>query len=202
MTFLSQLDWRFAAKSFDPSSKVSEQHLQKIKDSIRMAPTSFGLQPFEVKIITDPNLLEKLKPHAWNQEQITSCSHLLVFCARTDVQTLIDRYFIEASGGKSEIREKMKGYEDMMHGALDSRSEADILLWAQKQIYIALGFAMAACAELKVDSCPIEGFVPKEFDTLLDLSKNLRSTVLLPIGSRTEDPRRAKVRVGEEEMFR
>lgn len=202
MTFLSHLDWRFAAKSFDPSSKVSEEHLQKIKDSIRMAPTSFGLQPFEVKIITDPNLLEELKPHAWNQEQITSCSHLLVFCARTDVQTLIDRYFIEASGGSPEIREKMKGYEDMMHGALDSRAEADILLWAQKQVYIALGFAMAACAELKVDSCPMEGFVSEEFDTLLNLPRNLRSTVLLPIGSRTENPSRTKVRVGEEEMFR
>lgn len=201
MTFLAHLDWRNATKDFDPSKKVSEKDLEAIKDSILMAPTSFGLQPFEVKIITDSVLLEKLKPHAWGQDQITSCSHLLVFCARTDVQDLIDRYFELASGGKSEVREKMKGYEDMMHGAMDPRSAADILLWSQKQIYIALGFSMAACAELKVDSCPMEGFVPEEFDKLLELSDNLKSTVVLPIGYRKEEPHHGKVRVGKDKMF-
>lgn len=201
MTFLENLDWRFAAKSFDPNKIVPEKDFQTIKDSIRMTPTSFGLQPFQVKVVTDQAVQEALLPHSWNQPQVTTCSHLLVFCADTRTQRLIDRYFETASGGNNEIRQKMKGYEDMMHGSLDPRSDEALLKWAQNQIYIALGFAMAACAELKIDSCPMEGFSAEEYDKILDLPDYLKSTVVLPIGYREEDPARAKVRAGEDELF-
>ena len=159
MTFLSHLNWRHATKSFDSSKKVSDPDLQKIKDSIRMTPTSFGLQPFEVKIITNPETLAKLRPHAWDQPQITTCSHLLVFCAKTEVFPLIDRYFDTASEGNKETRKEFEGYEQFMTEYFNQKDDSFVLPWAKKQVYIALGFAMAACAELEVDSCPIEGFL-------------------------------------------
>lgn len=201
MTFLSNLEWRHATKSFDDTKKVSDQDLQSIKESICMAPTSFGLQPFEVKIITDPEVLAKLRPHAWDQVQITSCSHLLVFCAQTEVFPLIDRYFEVASRGDKEAKKALEGYEEFMTGYFKEKDDNFVLPWAKKQLYIALGFAMAACAEIKVDSCPIEGFSPEEYDKILNLPENLKSTVLLPIGYREEDPERPKVRVTEEQMF-
>lgn len=199
--FLSQLDWRYAVKAFDPSRKVSDEDLNKILDSIRMTPTSFGLQPYKVMTIQKQDLKDQIQKVSWDQPQVGTCSYLLVFCADTDVDKHIDGYLDIASHGDSEAREKMKGYEEMMRGALDRKTPDEKIFWAQKQIYIALGFAMAACAELQVDSCPMEGFSPADLDKVLELPESLKSTVMLPIGYRDEDPTREKVRFSEEELF-
>lgn len=201
MTFLQNLDWRFAAKSFDDTKTVSDSDFTKIKESIIMTPTSFGLQPFQVKVITDQATKEALLPHSWNQVQITQCSHLIVFLTDNRIQEQIDRYFETATGGNQQLREKMKGYEDMMHGYMDPRDEDFILQWSKNQIYIALGFAMAACAELKIDSCPMEGFIAPEYDSILELPEHLTTAVLLPVGYRDETPRHEKVRVSEDQIF-
>lgn len=201
MSFLDSLDWRFAAKSFDTSKKVSDSDLQQILHSIVMTPTSFGLEPYKVDVITDQEMLDTLQPHAFNQSQIGTCSHLLVFSARTDVFPRINKYFEIASGGDSAMREKMKGYEDMMNGYFTDKPEEDILLWAQNQTHIALGFTMAACAELKIDSCAMGGFLPHKVKEVLELEDHFVPTVLLPLGFREEDPRRPKVRFGEENII-
>jgi nitroreductase len=201
MTFLENLDWRHATKSFDPNKKVSEADLAKIKDAIQMAPTSFGLQPFHVVIVTEPAIRDQIKPVSWDQAQITDSSHLLVFCSRTDTMERLDGYFEIASGGKPEVRAKMEMYENMMKGALEPRSAEDHKHWADKQTYIAHGFALAACAELKIDSCPIEGFDPAAVDKILGLPENTQSVVLMPIGYRAEEPKHGKVRFPESDLF-
>lgn len=201
MSFLSSLEWRFAAKSFDTNKTVSDQDLQVILDSIRLTPTSFGLQPYHVQVITDQSEKNEIQKLSWNQPQIGTCSHLLVFLARTDVEQRISDYANIASGGDDSIKEKLKGYLDTMRGALVGKPAADVLLWAVSQANIALGFAMVACAELKIDSCAMGGFDAKKLDVLLDLPEDMSSVVLLPLGYRTEDPKRKKVRFGEEDLF-
>jgi nitroreductase len=201
MSFLSNLEWRFATKLFDTNKIVSDQDLQIILDSIRMTPTSFGLQPYHVQIITDQSEKDEIQKLSWNQPQIGTCSHLLVFLARTDVEQRIGDYARIASAGDDSIKEKLKGYLDMMKGALVGKPEEEILLWAVSQANIALGFAMAACAELRIDSCAMGGFDAAKLDVLLDLPEDLSSVVMLPIGYRTEDPKREKVRFGEEDLF-
>ena len=201
MSFLSQLNWRHATKAFNPDKKVSDSDLAKLKEAIQMTPTSFGLQPFHVQIITDDAIKAAIKPHAWNQAQITDCSHLLVFCARTDVMNRVDQYFEVATGGNAEVREKMSGYEDLMKGTLSLHTPKQHQEWANRQVYIAHGFALAACAELEIDSCPIEGFAPAEADKILELPAHLKSVVLMPIGYRAEEPHHGKVRFPESDLF-
>jgi nitroreductase len=181
-TFLNRLEWRHATKAFDGTKSVTDSDLEKILSGIRMAPSSFGLQPFHVEVIRGKVLREKLFHHAWNQVQITSCSALLVFVAHSKLSSRIDQYIEGLSAGNAQARAGLKDYEEMMKGALVNRSPEEQRTWATKQAYIALGFGLAACAELGIDSCPMEGFNSPEFDKLLDLPEGQFSSVLLPIG--------------------
>lgn len=202
MSFLSQLNWRFAAKDFDSTKKVNEQDLQKILDAITLSPSSFGLQPFHVNVITNQDVKEEIQKNAWNQPQVRNCSHLLVFSSRTDIlENRIGELIDISSGGDAEIKKNLHDYEELMRRFLGKLSQEQTKSWADHQTYIALGFAMAACAELNIDSCPIEGFSPEETDTILNLPAHIKSVALLPIGYRKEDPKRPKVRFSEEDLF-
>jgi nitroreductase/dihydropteridine reductase len=201
-SFLNHLEWRHATKAFDKTKAVSDDHLEKILQAIRMAPTSFGLQPFHVEVIKDQTLREKLLPHAWNQKQVITCSALLVFVARTNLEGRITGYIDTASGGNAEIKAKMQDYEKIMRSTFNGRTQDELKAWAQKQAYIALGFGLAACAELQIDSCPMEGLVGPEFDKILGLEKDHFSSVMLAIGYR--DPAvhsLPKVRFPEKDLF-
>lgn len=201
MTFLQNLHWRHATKAFDASKSVSDADLAKLKEAMRMAPTSFGLQPWHVKVVTDTDTKAQIRTVAWDQAQVTDSSHLLVFCARTDVANRTDQYFEIATGGNADLREKMKGYEDLIRGFFADKDETFVYDWARNQAYIAHGFALAACAELQIDSCPMEGFDPAAVDKILDLPSHLQSVVMLPIGYRSGDPEHAKVRYPESDLF-
>lgn len=195
MSFISQLNWRYATKSFDTNKKVSPENLAKILEAIKLAPTSFGLQPFHVISVVDAAKREELKGLAWGQPQITEASHLLVFCARTDIKERIETFFELATGGNEAVKTAMATYKGMMDGFEANLSADQKNAWAAKQSYIALGFAMAACAELEIDSCPMEGFDPAGFKSVLSLPENINPVVCLPIGYRSpEDTIRPKVR--------
>ena len=201
-TFLSQLDWRFATKQFDAKKQVSEVDLGRVLEAVRMAPTSFGLQPFQVLVVTDEALRAKLREASWGQSQVTDASHLLVFCARTDITAHIERYIDLIAGGDAETKAGLESFKGMMTqtvGALDATAG---LNWSAKQAYIALGFALAACAELSIDSCAMEGFSGEAYDQLLGLEDHLKSVVLLPIGYRAAEPERPKVRFSLEDVVR
>jgi nitroreductase/dihydropteridine reductase len=188
MELLDTLNWRYAAKAMN-GEKVAEDKIERILEAARLAPTSSGLQPFEIFVIKNQELKEKIRPVAWNQSVITDCSHLLVFAA-WDTYT-VDRinYMFdltnEIRGFKNEGWEK---YRQMLLSSYPQKDAEENFNHAAKQAYIALGTAMVAAAYEKVDCTPMEGFSADKVDEILGLrEKGLRSTVLLPIGYRKED---------------
>lgn len=189
---------RYAAKEFDgkqiPPAKVDE-----LIEIIRMAPTSFNIQPWKVKVVTDKATREKLFGASWNQKQITTCSHLLVFCADTDVSGRIDKLEKEmlAAGAKPD---SIKGYLQMMRDFAKGLTPEKALSWAQRQAYLALENALLGATSLGFDSCPMEGFDPAEYSKILNLPKNLVPTALCPIGYAADTPR-PKLRFKKEDLF-
>jgi len=190
MEFMDIVAGRYATKKFD-SQAVDEGKVSQLKEMIRLAPSSFNIQPWKIKIITDHALKEKLKPLSFDQEQITTCSHLLVFCANTDVSNLIDK--LEKKIGKSQ-------YIDMIRGFVSSMSEEQKLAWTKNQVYLALGNALNGAKALGLDSCPMEGFDSKAYFDLLQLEKTVVPTVLCAVGYAADKPR-DKFRFPEEDIF-
>ena len=204
MSFLTNLSWRYATKKFDTSRKVSQEDLDSILEAIRMTPTSFGLQPYHFYVVTSDEVKNTIQAAAWNQPQIGTSSHLIVFTARTDLMVNKEEYFTLMSGGNADVRANLKGFEDMMNGFIEGKSDPkDVLAWSAKQAYIAQGFALAACAELEIDSCPMEGFDPKAVGDILSVPESQKVLALLPIGYRApgEAPRGPKVRFSREALF-
>ncbi|SLN39342.1 nitroreductase family protein [Pacificibacter marinus] len=186
--FLDKLNWRYATKKMDPSKPVSEENVARIVNAISMAPTSSGLQPFHLFVIRNAELREKLKPAAFGQEQLTDGSHLLVFAAYDGyddarIDAVVDQHAEERPG----TREMLEGYYNNLKSMYLPRDAQVNFEHAARQAYIAFGFALAAAAELGVDSTPMEGFDPEQFDEILDLKeKGLKSVVILPLGTRDE----------------
>ncbi len=188
MDLLDNLNWRYAAKTMN-GKKVSEDKIERILEAARLAPTSSGLQPFEIFVIKNQDLKEKIRPVAWNQSVVTECSHLLVFAAWDHYTSDRINYMFDLT---NTIRGfKNEGWENYRQMLLDSYPQQDAednFNHAAKQAYIALGMAMVAATYEKVDCTPMEGFSADKVDEILGLrEKGLRSTVLLPIGYRKED---------------
>jgi len=198
MSFLSNLEWRYAAKKFDATKKVSDADLEKVLEAIRMTPTSFGMQPYHFYIVTNQEKKIEIEAAAYHQPQVSTCSHLIVMCARNDLMVVKDEYFDAMSGGVSKVREKLSGFEQMVAGFLPHASPE----WAKKQVYIAQGFALAACAELQIDSCPMEGFDAAAVTKILELPSNLDIAVMIPVGYRAVDEYpKPKFRFSKEKVF-
>ena len=198
MKLLENLKWRYATKKFDPSKKVSQTHIDQIKEAIQLAATSYGLQLFKVLEIQDPEVRAKLQPASWNQTQVVDASHLFVICSYTQVtEADIDNYISLKANTQNIPEEAIEGYGNFMKGTILEQSEAFIKEWTAKQTYILLGTALDACAELKLDCTPMEGFEPETYDKILGLSKKgLQATLVLPIGYRSEeDPTQNGVKV-------
>ena len=185
MELLDKLNWRYAAKAMN-GQKVSQEKIDNIIEAISLAPTSSGLQPFEVYVITNQEVKDEIRPIAWNQSVVSDCSHLLVFAAwDTYTADRINKQFNltnEVRGFKNE------GWENYRQMLLSSYPQKDAELnfnHASKQTYIAFSLAIAAVALQEVDSTPMEGFDSAAVDEILGLKeKGLRSCVLLPIGYR------------------
>ena len=189
---------RYATKLFD-GRKLPRDKIDRLLKIIRLAPSSFNIQPWIVRVITDPKIKEKLAPASWNQPQIRSCSNLLVFCANKDIAGNIDKLeklMIEAGAKPEDI----KPYIEMMKNFEKSLSDEQKLAWAQRQTYLALGNAVNGAKALGFDSCPMEGFNPEEYAKILKLPKNLIPTVLCPIGYAADKPK-PKIRFPIEEIF-
>jgi nitroreductase len=201
MSFLENLTWRFAVKKFDPEKPVSEENLNKILEAVRLSPSAYGLQPYHIFVIQDQELKSKLKSVSFGQSQVADASVLLVFCARTDTNQRIDEYVELASGGKFLAKTKLLPMGLIMKTDLNRKKGEAALTWATKSTGLALGFALAASAELKIDSCPMEGFSVKGVTKVLDLPDNLVPVAYLALGYRLEEPKRPKTRFPETELF-
>lgn len=189
MQLIKNLKWRYATKKYDTSKKVKSEDLEIIKEAIQLSPTSYGLQLFKVLVIEDPAIREKLRPASWDQPQITDASHLLVFCGYNDVTDEdVDAYInLKAQTHDVEVA-SLKGSSDFMKMKMKEKSSEEKQSWTAKQTYIALSNALNACAELQLDSTPMEGFGPESYNEILGLKeKNLNADVVLAIGYRSEE---------------
>jgi nitroreductase len=206
MQWMDSFEWRYACKKMNGQS-VPQEKIDSILQAIRLAPTSMGLQPFTVLVITDLELRKKIQPVAFNQSQITDSSHLLVFAAWSSItEDKIREYVANAAHIRNTTTEALKGLSDMLTGALLHQSDEQNFNWAARQAYIALGFGLAAAAMVQVDATPMEGFQPGKLDELLELpAKGLRSVSMLALGYRDAENdwlvNLAKVRRQPEQLF-
>ena len=183
---IEKLNWRYATKKFDPAKKVADEKLERILEAIRLAPTSSGLQPFEVFVVTNPDIRAKIQAVGWNQAQISESSHLLVFAAWDDITAdRVNMMFDLTNEQRGFINEGWEAYRQQLLGIVAARGQQGNFDSAARQAYIALGVAMVAAAFEGVDATPMEGFDPAAVDQILSLKeRKLRSVVMLPIGYR------------------
>ncbi|MFD2585449.1 NAD(P)H-dependent oxidoreductase [Croceitalea marina] len=203
---LENRTWRYATKKFDATKKVSSEDFETLLEATRLSASSYGLQPYQILIIENKDIREKLKPVSWGQSQITDASHLIVFASLTNFGSeLVDSYVSNVSTTRNIPEESLKEYSDFMKSNLLDLPKEVKENWTAKQAYIALGNLMQAAAELKIDTCPMEGFEADKYDEILGLAeKGLTATVVLPIGYRSEEDQTqhyAKVRKSKKELF-
>ena len=185
MKLIEALNWRYATKKMNGQT-VPQEKLDYILEATRLSPSSSGLQPYEIFVISNPELLETIKPFAFNQSQVTECSHLLVFAA-WDGYSLerITKVFDRTVAERGLPADTMDEYKTRLWGMYEPLSQEWHANHAARQAYIALGVAMAAAAEQQVDATPMEGFSADEMDKLLGLKElGLKSAVILPLGYR------------------
>jgi nitroreductase/dihydropteridine reductase len=188
MSFLESLNWRYAVKRMN-GKKVPQEKVDIILEAARLAPTSAGLQPFSVLVITDPELLKRVQRVANNQPQITEASHLLVFAAWDNIDDRqIDEFLDRTLEERGLPAGSLDAFKDRLKSVFGSLTREERFQSAARQAYIAFGVAIAAAATEQVDATPMEGFNGPELDKLLGLeARGLRSVTLLPLGYRDEE---------------
>ncbi len=189
MELLEQLHWRYATKKMNPNKTAPQEKVDRILEAVRLAPTSSGLQPFEVFVVTNPEIREKIKAIAWNQAQVTDCSHLLVFAAWDNYTAeRINNMFDLVNAERGTTNEGWENYRRMLLEKYPARSPEENFQHTARQAYIGLGTALAAAAMEEVDSTPMEGFDNQALDEILDLrSRGLKSVAIMPLGYREAD---------------
>ncbi|OBQ55911.1 NAD(P)H-dependent oxidoreductase [Tamlana sp. s12] len=189
MDTIKQLQWRYATKKFNTEKKLSEEKLNLIKQAFNLTATSYGLQTIKLVVVKNQETRQSLVKASFNQKQVVDASHLLVICVQTDItSTDIDNYYKNIKGIRQTSETILKPYREDLVNMMSNKTIDQRLQWSANQAYIALGNLMTVCAMEGIDSCPMEGFIPQEYDRILDLEKQgLKSVLLLPIGYRADD---------------
>ena len=192
---IEDLNWRYATKKFDPTKKISVDDLEIIKESLRLVPSSYGLQPLKFLFIEDVNLRQQLKEKSFNQTQITDASHLLVICAQTKItEEYIDNYLERISQTRAVTTETISGFGTYMKKQILPLKNEYIADWNAKQAYIALGHLLHTCASLRIDATPMEGFQKEAYDEILKLEQQgLQSVLVCPMGYRSSEDMNQKL---------
>jgi nitroreductase len=205
---LSALEWRYATKRFDASKKLSTEVWNALERALVLTPTSFGLQPYRFFVLTDFGKRAELLAHSWNQPQVVDCSHYVVLAARTKMtEADIDNWIQRIAHVRQVSAEKLAAYRGMMVGDVIHGSRGKISHeWAIRQVYIALGNLMTSAAVIGVDTCPMEGIVPTEYDRVLGLTDSGYATaVACAVGYRADNDKYAalpKARFDAAELVR
>lgn len=189
MDTIKQLQWRYATKKFNVEKKLSEEKLNLIKQAFNLTATSYGLQTIKMLVIKDQETRQNLLKASFNQKQVVEASHLLVICVQSDITpTDIDNYYKNIKGIRQTSETILKPYREDLVNMMSNKTIAQRQQWSTNQAYIALGNLMTVCAMEGIDSCPMEGFIPQQYDRILELEKQgLKSVLLLPIGYRDND---------------
>ncbi|MFD2892704.1 NAD(P)H-dependent oxidoreductase [Flavobacterium chuncheonense] len=204
--FITHQNWRYATKKFDASKKVSDQDIETLKEAIRLSTSSYGLQPYKVIIVENPELRSQLQPASWGQSQIVDASHLFVFANITDIQDVHIDELIENMALVRGLKViDLKGFADFMKSKIVPLPIAQKEIWTAKQTYLALGNLLNAAAELKIDVTPMEGFEPEKYNEILGLDKlGLNASLVATVGYRHDEDATqhyVKVRKPENELF-
>lgn len=206
MSTIDYYNWRYATKEFNSKKKITNSDLEIIKESIRLSPSSYGLQLFKVFIIESQKLKDKLRIVSFNQSQISDASHLFVFCNYTKVlEKDIDLYIQNKSLIQQMPITKNEGYGVFLKKNLLKKETEETSIWTNNQVYIALANLMTTCASLKIDSCPIEGFEASKYNEILNINeRNMNAAVVCAVGYRSKldtSQHEKKVRKSSQDLF-
>jgi len=202
---IKQLQWRYATKKFDENKKLSQEKLNTLKEAFDLTATSYGLQPVKMVVVSNTKMIKQLVPMSYNQPQIGNASHILVLCTETTVDTaFIKNYFNLVEKTRNTPRDVLSSFEEFLIDDFSKKTQEEKDAWGANQTYLIMGNLLTVCAVEGIDACPIEGFVPSQYDEFLKLSeKGLKSVLVLAVGHRSKDDmfsEMKKVRRGVEEM--
>jgi nitroreductase len=192
---IHQMKWRYATKKFDATRKIPAPTWHALEETLVLAPSSWGLQPWKFIVVNDPALRAKLLPMSWNQSQVVDASHLVVFCHRKNLSVAdVERFIGHTAKVHGVPESSLDAYKQMMIGFVKRGEQGlDLNAWAADQVYIALGTFLTAAAVLGVDACPMEGIDQKKYNDILSLEKEgYTTTVVATAGYRAADDKYAK----------
>lgn len=186
---IKNLEWRYAVKKFDSDKLLPEEKVDRLKQAFNLTATSYGLQPITLLVIKNKVLQKQLVQHSFEQQQVAQASHVLVICIQDEIDNqYIYRYFDKIKKIRGTSDEILNAFKDALIDDFSKKDVAEIKRWSINQAYLALGNLLTICAMEKIDSCPMEGFVPSAYDEILALDKKgLASVLVLPVGYRAED---------------
>lgn len=203
---LSQLEWRYATKGFDPGRAIPEETWTSLEDALVLTPSSFGLQPWHFLVVQNKDLRAELLAQSWGQRQVLDCSHFVVLTARTDMnEAAIDSFIERTAELRGDDPASLATYRDIMVGFTGGMDQVSRIHWAKLQTYIALGQLMTSAAVLGIDACPMEGLIPAEYDRILGLpERGLTTSVACALGYRSDNDKYAlapKVRFAKDDLL-
>lgn len=177
--FINDLNWRYATKMFDSTKKLAQKDWLVLEESLRLSPSSYGLQPWKFLVVQNKDLRAKLKEVSWNQTQVVDCSHYVVFTTlKTVTKENVDEFVADIAKQRGATVESLQGYRNAIIGDIVEGPRNEIAQsWAQRQSYIAMGNLMNAAAQMRIDTCPLEGLDPSAYDKILNLENTEYATV-------------------------
>ena len=189
MNSIDNLKWRYAVKKFDHHKILSDNQINILKQAFNLTASSYGLQPIKLVVVKNKDIQKELVLHSWNQQQVSQASHLLVICVDTKLdETDVEKYFERVKEIRNTPDEIINSFKEYLTTTISKKTTEDLLSWGKNQAYLALGNLLTVCANEKIDSCPMEGFIPEKYNEVLGLKeKNLSSVLVLPVGYRAED---------------
>ena len=157
--YLAKLNWRYAVQKFNPTKKLSAEQIEFLKEATRLSPSSFGLQPWKIYLVNNPEIRAQIRAAAWDQPKVTEASHLFAIASRVDMtEEYIDEYIAETANIQNVLVESLAGFRQMIIGSISGKTPTELENWSTRQSYLALGFLLSACAENNIDAGPMEGF--------------------------------------------
>ena len=189
MNSIESLKWRYAVKKFDENKSLSTSQIETLKEAFNLTATSYGLQPLKLVVINNKTIQKELVLHSWNQPQILQASHLLVICIPREYSSKeVESYFNLVKEVRETPDTVINPFKKFLTAEISKKTQEELLVWKKNQAYLALGNLLTICALEKIDSCPMEGFVPEKYDEVLKLKEqNLTSVLILPVGFRADD---------------
>lgn len=189
MSIIEKLNWRYATKKFNATEKLSNAQLNTLKEAFNLTALSYGLQTLKMVVVEDQSKREKLVSMSYGQRQVAEASHLLILCIQTEIDEKdVDEHFETIKDIRNTADAILSPFKAQLMSSINEMTATKKVEWATRQAYIALGNLMTVCAVEGIDSCPMEGFIPKDLDKELGLDElGLASVLLLPVGFRSKD---------------